>query len=1689
MLATLNIVTNPFHPTLDRVQKPIQRKVKINTLVNRHKINLDKPVVCYHNGEAVLRKQWSKIVVQDKDVISFVYLPQGGGGSNPLRLILMIGMMAFAPYLASIIGPSLGLAAGSFGMSLLSAGIGFLGNQLINALIPPPQPPKSQQQSAMASPSPTYSIGAQGNQARIGQAIPVLYGTMKMYPDFAAQPYAEFENNEQYLYQLFCVTQGSATFNASGVFIEDSPIGSFGSDYQIEVVEPNTSSTLFPIDVYNVSEVAGVELISGVVGPFVVNPALTQVKTLAFDIVLPRGLNYINNDGGFDSRTVNFRFLATKIDDAGNNIGGQFTLADETITGATSTPIRKTYKYNVTPGRYNISVTRLSVKSVDSRTSNDIVWASSRGYSSATRNYGDLTLLAVKLKATNSISSQSSRKINIIATRNLEIPSLNATLDGFDWSARVSTQSIAWAIANMCRAAYGAGVTEARFDVGQLIALNAVWESRGDKLNCVFDSTQTFWDALCMACRAGRCRPYVQGGMIHFVRDAAQTLPTAMFTSRNIVKGSFKITYIMPSADNADCVDVEYFDEVIWKPRVVRSELDVGVKTKPAKVKAFGITNRAQAYKEGMYIAGNNRYRRKEISFETELEGHIPALGDLIGIQSDIPEWGQHGEVMSVTAVTGTTSKIVSSEPFVWTPAVTHYAMLRRADGSANGPIVVTQGATAYELIYTNADVDFSIYSGFDKEKTHISFGRTGQVIQLARVLSTTPQGNTVRVSAINEDARVHTADGTAIPLDLYEWSLATPKIKPILTDFTISQTGSGTTPSISLSWAPTAGASKYIIETSSDNLNWATLTEITGSSYSFISNVGMLYVRIAAFGGVVGPYITKSIAVGSVPPPADVVSGSISSNGQSYNVNWSSVADCDGYYVEVLSSGVVKRFFNTTTTNFDYTLENGIADGGPWRTITVKIQAKKGTVKSVAPLSLIGTNAAPIAPTVSLVAGVKNISITVSPTDEIDYAGTLIYAGDVSGFTPSALNLIYEGTANFFIHPTTTQKYYKAAHYDTYGKTGLNYSVVATATPNVGFGVFLEYSINGSTLWHSTYATGDMYMRQKVDDGAWSDAIPIVPQNSIIGTLTNESAVVSTLNDGAGGVFTGAGGTFNVYDGITSKTGNVAVTYSVLSSSGVTISIASTGVYTVTAMSTDTATATLRAVYAGVTIDKVYSIAKSKAGVIGVNGVDSTSYWMISSADAIQKNISGIFNPTTITFSGMSQVGASAPAAYLARFKIYENGSGTASYTSVADESSKVYTPSSSSVTSIKCEMYLAGGTTVKLDEQMTPVVVDGATGATGTDGLAGATGDNINVSKVFDFAGSVLPLGLAYAGTIASIDEGTSSQLTNTVLDQQVVASSLSLNPLDSYLITMRVKLVSGAWEGTIYTMNAGHGWSELYKKTIPAPTVGVWTVITLDMRTLSVGGNDFMAGGNVTGLRFDFANAIGSSIAVDYISLGKYGVSTGSNGDSVRIAYTKTTLSALSATPTTISTSGNVTFPANDSWGVGTVWDSVPQTLVAGESLYQSDGIYSAGANTTIWGKPYLSSLKVGSLSAITANMGSITSGTITLDTAGHIKGGQTAYNTGTGFFLGYSDTTYKFSIGNTTAGLTWDGAAMTIKGNLTAGSITLGTGFSASSTGAITIKSATTGARLEIYNSVIKVFDANGVLRVRLGDLLA
>lgn len=217
---------------------------------------------------------------------------------------------------------------------------------------------------------------------------------------------------------------------------------------------------------------------------------------------------------------------------------------------------------------------------------------------------------------------------------------------------------------------------------------------------------------------------------------------------------------------------------------------------------------------------------------------------------------------------------------------------------------------------------------------------------------------------------------------------------------------------------------------------------------------------------------------------------------------------------------------------------------------------------------------------------------------------------------------------------------------------------------------------------------------------------------DAIIGILTNESCTVPTLFNGTGGVFTNAVTTMAVYKGVVDDSANWSVTAG--TPVGLTGSIAGK-TYTVTAMSTDSAYVDLTAARSGYSsIVKRFTLSKSKQGIVGDT---PTAYWMVNNSSAISKSISGTYTPTTITATGKSQTGISVPTDYAGRFIIAETTDGTVwtdKYTSSANEVSKTYTPSAN-IKSIRIRMYLAGGVATLLDEQITPIVVDGATGLDG--------------------------------------------------------------------------------------------------------------------------------------------------------------------------------------------------------------------------------------------------------------------------------------------------------------------------------------------------------------------------------------
>ena len=116
--------------------------------------------------------------------------------------------------------------------------------------------------------------------------------------------------------------------------------------------------------------------------------------------------------------------------------------------------------------------------------------------------------------------------------------------------------------------------------------------------------------------------------------------------------------------------------------------------------------------------------------------------------------------------------------------------------------------------------------------------------------------------------------------------------------------------------------------------------------------------------------------------------------------------------------------------------------------------------------------------------------------------------------------------------------------------------------------------------------------------------------------------------------------------------------------------------------------------------------------GTYGDKGEDGRTYILQPDTLVIKQGANNAYTPRSVTFSSFYRDGTTASRTpYSGRFKIEESTDGTnyyQKYVSSYNESSYTYAPTSTSVKSIRCTLYVSGGTNTPLDIQTIAVVRD---------------------------------------------------------------------------------------------------------------------------------------------------------------------------------------------------------------------------------------------------------------------------------------------------------------------------------------------------------------------------------------------
>jgi len=699
----------------------------------------------------VIATDW-ELVVEAGDVVEWHALPQGGQGSRTILQVVLVVVALAALY----VDPT-----GTLSTQIL--GYGGLAIGLLNLLVPIRQ----QQRGAVSSPGSVYNVQLAGNQARLNEPIPVIYGRMLTFPDFAAQPYGEYLSNDQYYFALLCVGQGN--FNVERLAIGNSPLSSF-SDVSYNILPPGTLPSVVLANVVNAPEVANQDLKNiNYVGPFAACGPGLQVNAIGFDILFGGGLGAGDANGNLSNVTASFSVEAQAIDDFGAAAGDWYALPTVSITRATITPVRVSVK-NTLPAaaRVQVRYKRLDAFVDNMNVQNSPTLGGQRGYLTVSAPLcPTATHIEIRIRASSQLSQFSQNRISAIVRRKLRTWS---PAGGGTWGPEVETRSIAWALADVwTNATYGDGLADSRVDLQTLYTLDAVWAARQDRLDVLFDSKITSWDAVTQIAQVGRAKAFRRYGVCSVWRDQLQTLPVTAFTSRNMLPG-LDVGYSLATEVTADGVLIEYFSNRSWSWETVTCPAP-GVTTpvNAPRVRLLGITGSNQARRQGLYLAAQNLYRRKMPKWQTELTGLLPAFGSLVLYAPDLPGTGQAGDVVdwSVGAL-----KLTCSEPLVFNPSAPsgHSITLMRDDGSIHPAIAVLPGPTANDVILASAPDFTLVLDDANRERPKYIFGETLTHRSKVIVLGITKRGRdqsgveTIEMTGVQENDLVHAVDNAYLP-------------------------------------------------------------------------------------------------------------------------------------------------------------------------------------------------------------------------------------------------------------------------------------------------------------------------------------------------------------------------------------------------------------------------------------------------------------------------------------------------------------------------------------------------------------------------------------------------------------------------------------------------------------------------------------------------------------------------------------------------------------------------------------------------------------------------------------------------------------------------------------------------------------------------------------------------------------
>lgn len=311
------------------------------------------------------------------------------------------------------------------------------------------------------------------------------------------------------------------------------------------------------------------------------------------------------------------------------------------------------------PKQYEVRVTQtgLEKNGYNNHNFHAFTWGSLKSYSKTDpiKTKVPHTFLELKIKASEQLNGQ----VDNLSVEGISILDVyNADLEAWE---KKQTSNPAWVLVDILTGDLNQRkIDKSKLHIDSIVkwskycdenTLDKFGNTAGFECNFVLDYKTTVRELAQQVCSVGRAALNIYGGSYGVIIDEEKTVPTQIFTPRNIVsfKSSKSFTdkphgvkcrFISPMKDWSIDEVIAYNDGYTEENATLLEEIDV-----------FACTSAVQAWRQGRYFLAQAELRQETIEIEVGIDNLSCTRGDLVRLAMDTMKAGGHS--LRVSKVSG----------------------------------------------------------------------------------------------------------------------------------------------------------------------------------------------------------------------------------------------------------------------------------------------------------------------------------------------------------------------------------------------------------------------------------------------------------------------------------------------------------------------------------------------------------------------------------------------------------------------------------------------------------------------------------------------------------------------------------------------------------------------------------------------------------------------------------------------------------------------------------------------------------------------------------------------------------------------------------------------------------------------------------------------------------------------------